>query len=325
MKKINFAPLAPLVTLALLLFANQALASNNPFSKKLTMDVGPESMWVPTENSLTRTGRASDGKYYSLSVGANFLKLYITFDAERKKPISVDGLEVRSMKLDGETLPVYKWCLGNQNKRRDALKQGLRVKKGICRINNKTGEFTVTLNAQTRAKIAAGDELSITIKPYRAEVVTMFYIGDLISKSAPTRTTGDVPPGMVTPISTQKIISKKCAAKQPGGYPSIKPVIYACADTSAKNNAYKKIKTRVKKVDAARSIASLKSSVAKAEAEKRRIAKTEQTKLKSLNNIGRKMVKNCKAKWKVGESRCYCEKYLDFAPIGVNPDPSCKK
>ena len=42
------------------------------------------------------------------------------------------------------------------------------------------------------------------------------------------------------------------------------------------------------------------------------------------DEITQKMLKMCDKYWSKGEHRCYCQKYIEHAPSGIQANSSCK-
>ena len=58
--------------------------------------------------------------------------------------------------------------------------------------------------------------------------------------------------------------------------------------------------------------------------ERRALAASAATRAELSTEIARKMIALCGKSWAEGEHRCYCEKYLEFAPADIPSDPNCK-
>ena len=43
----------------------------------------------------------------------------------------------------------------------------------------------------------------------------------------------------------------------------------------------------------------------------------------AFDEITKKMVAVCNKVWTKGKHRCYCEKYIEYAPAGIKSNPSC--
>jgi len=65
----------------------------------------------------------------------------------------------------------------------------------------------------------------------------------------------------------------------------------------------------------------LKAEIARMEATTVPVSRIKDKKLEDV--IAKKMLVICNKKWAVGEHRCYCQKYIKFAPPGIKPNPSC--
>ena len=94
---------------------------------------------------------------------------------------------------------------------------------------------------------------------------------------------------------------------------------------------------KVNEIKAQRKKAAAEAERKRKEAEAARLAKEEALKKEQeaiaasaalraelSSDIAKKMIAVCEKKWAEGEHRCYCEKYIEFAPANIKSNPDCK-
>ena len=132
------------------------------------------------------------------------------------------------------------------------------------------------------------------------------------------------------------MVKKKCKAEAPKGYKGLKAIEYNCDDAAAKSAATAKIDKQVASINEQRKKAAAEAERKRKEAEAARLAREEALKKEQealeasaavqaelSSDITNKMLAVCKKQWADGNSRCYCEKYLEFAPSHIKPNPEC--
>jgi len=319
-----------------------AKSSDDPFAKHQMLDVGIDVHWDIDKTAMLATKSASDnrGVFYHLRFNNKQLELMVSSDAKGLSPKSFSNLEIKTFKIDGKQSPLFAWCLNNQQRHNRFLQQGLSVKRNICEIKGETGRFVINLNRDTLIALQKGRQLAVVIKPFRTPIELSYDISDFEemtlalnarSKSSATAAT----PAAATPGA------KKCWAKPPEKYKTIKAIEYSCIDATAKLDAETGINKQVdQKVADERAMAAQRS----AEIEKQRkqaeeIARQEQVAQAELDaaiaasaakqaeigdDISNKMVVMCDKYWKKGEHRCYCQKYIEYAPDDIQKNSSCE-
>ncbi|MGB5278076.1 MAG: hypothetical protein WBP02_12995 [Gammaproteobacteria bacterium] len=147
-----------------------------------------------------------------------------------------------------------------------------------------------------------------------------------------------------------------CKLSPPENYPEIEPVEYICHDIEERINAQAMIDSKVTHMFIQRGKAAEAERKRKAAARKRpqAVQKNQQPELerkqaeaarladeslrqqqqalaasaavqeKLSMDITRKMIAVCKKSWAQGKHRCYCEKYIEFAPANIKSNPGCK-
>jgi hypothetical protein len=336
-----------LIALAAFCLSINAIAksSDNPFAKGTSVEIGSDAAWVVKDKTATRSGSES-GTFYHLFYDRKQLRLRMTDSAEDSKATAKrhDQLAINDVLLDGKRLPVFQWCLNNQQRHKRFLQQGLQVKKDVCSNRGEVGAFSMRLNVATLDALKKGKKLTFEMKPYRSEVNVTFDISDFSEVVA--KLNAGAEPVMAKPKAKpapKTTSAKKCKASPPAGFAEVKPVEYNCADAAAKAKA-------TASVDAGVSKERERRKQAAAEREKKRLA-AEQAKAKELaakkaaeeqlaaeqaalaasaaqqeainSEISNKMLPVCKKKWAKGEHRCYCEKYIEHAPKAIQESSTC--
>jgi len=321
--------------------------SNNPFEKGASVDIGSDANWVITDKTATRSGSDS-GTFYHLFYDRKQLRLRITNSAEDSEAVAIhhDQFAVNDVLLDGKRLPVFQWCLNNQERHKRFLQQGLKVKKDVCKNRGEVGTFSMRLNVATLDMLKKGKKLTYDLKPYRSDIEVTFDISDFSDVIAKLNTAPApvvVKPGRkAAPVVTAAPV-KKCKASPPPSFPEVQVIEYNCSDSVAKAQARTDIDTAVIKERERRKLAAAESekkrlAAEKAKAEKLTAQKAAEEKLAAeqaavaastaqqqaiSSEIAVKMIAVCQKKWDKGEHRCYCEKYIDHAPKAIQESSTC--
>ncbi len=331
-------------------------ALDNPFAWANEVNIGADIEWNVEAESISKTGQADDGLYYRLSLRGNELSLKIgeSHDVEASAK-RYRALAIEDLRVDGKRLPLFQWCLNNQQSHNRFIQQGLKVKDGICINRGGQGEFAIRLNKQTLDTIESGQRLRITLRPFRKPVHVTYDISDFKqvlaisqAKRRPQRAVAaaSVPAATAlrssSPVVVQPVV-RMCKAKVPAGYNKIKPVEYVCNDSSDRRRAEKAVAKAVKqeqrrrqRIAAEKEKQRLAALAAQKKAEEERIqaeqvrqaeeaaiAASESKHSQIMDELTRKMVAVCNKLWKRGKHRCYCEKYIEYAPPGIESDGSC--
>ena len=328
------------------------LANDNPFDKGANVNVGSENEWRIKDKAATRSGSDSDN-FYHLFYNRKQLRLRITTGAEDSESSArqYQHFAVEDVKVDGKRLPLFQWCLGHQQKHARFLQQGLRVKQNVCDNQGEKGTFILRLNAATLDTLKKGEKLSFKIKPFRSSMNVNFDISDFLDVVGRLSTKVKLVQKEQAPVSVvdleEVLVVEMCKVNPPKGFAKIKPVEYVCDDAGAKSEAEASIEAMVvkerkhqaklaaereskrkaeekEKADKlAKELAEKKAAEEKLAAEKAALAATAASKEMMNTDIMNKMLAVCMKKWESGEHRCYCEKFIEHAPTGIESDPSC--
>lgn len=344
-----------LIVLAAFCLVTNAFAKNadNPFAKVASVDIGSDASWVIKDNTATRSGSDS-GTYYHLVYDKKQIHLRITSSAEDSEASAkkYDQFAVNDVLIDGKRLPVFQWCLGNQQRHNRFLQQGLTVEKDVCKNQGEVGAFSMKINVATLDMLKSGSKLTFELKPFRSKVNVIFDVSDfpyVIAElnSPPVLSQAvEVIENPVPVVETAAVITpKKCKASPPTGFAEIKTIEYNCANAEAKEKAVSDVNAEVsnererrKKVAAEREKEKLAEKKVTKEvpkkATKKKLSAEEAALAAALaasaakqqaidNEITNKMLGVCQKKWEKGEHRCYCEKYIDHAPKEIQESSTC--
>ena len=346
--------LASLFVLSFLSFNVLAKNSDNPFAKKDVLNISKDTVWEIDKKAVQATKSTGDGKgaFYHLQFDNKQLKLTVTSDADGVSPKKFSQLEIKDIKIDGKQSPLFKWCLNNQERHKRFLQQGLKVKNGICTISGSSGTFVMRLNKDTLTSLQTGSSLSIMLKPFRTQLELNYDISDfkdmymaLNAKPAPVvaKPVPVVAAPAIAKTATAKP-SKKCWAGAPPQYSNIKSIEYNCDDAAGKKDAevqvtmlVNKEKEKEKKLAAEREkqrklaeekkqkeLAAQLKQEELLQAEAAAIAASQAKQAELGGEITAKMVAVCEKYWDKGEHRCYCQKYIEYAPSSIQASSTCE-
>jgi len=319
--------------------------SDDPFAKYQMLDVGTDVHWDIDKTAVLATKSVSDdrGAYYHLSFNNKQLELIVSSDAKGLSPKKFSNLEIKTFKIDGKQAPLFAWCLNNQQRHNRFLQQGLSVKKNICEIKGETGRFVINLNRDTLMALQKGQQLIVVIKPFRTPVELSYDISDFEEMTLALNARSNPAVGMSAQAAATPG-AKKCWAKPPEKYKTIKAIEYSCIDATAKLDAETGINKQVDqkiandKALAAQRSAEIEKQRKQAEeiARQEQAAKLNQAELDAAvaasaakqaeigDDISNKMVAMCDKYWKKGEHRCYCQKYIEYAPDDIQKNSTCE-
>jgi hypothetical protein len=332
---------------------NVSARDNNPFAKTESLNIGKDVIWKIDKEAVQASKTINDGKgtYYHLRFDNKQLELLISSDAKGLKPKKFNQLEVKNVIIDGQQNPLFRWCLNNQQRHNRFLQQGLKVSKNICTVNGEAGSFVMHLNKSTLLSLQQGAQLLILLKPFRTPLELHYDIRDfktmyitLNAKPEPVAVV-ETPAQVVVekPESAIRTAKKKCWARPPEKYKNIKSVEYGCDNAKDKKDAEVSVrkqvdqnKARQQKLEAEREkqqklaernkqkeLAEKRKQEELLQAEAAAIAASEAKQAAIGDEIAVKMVKFCEKFWSKGEHRCYCQKYIDYAPSDIQANSTC--
>ena len=351
------------ICLAILITSGQVIADNNPFNRAIQVTAGVDVDWQFGEQTATKSVKGSDGTWYHLFYDGLRLRLRLTGSAEDSQygARQFEDFSVYDVRIDGKRLDVFQWCLNNQNKHSRFLEQGLTVRKEVCQNLGGQGVFVMRLTKDTIAALENGNGIEYELKPYRTTVKVKFSIADFASVNsefkrqqeeklaairaqeqraieeakAKAKAAAAVPvaPVVVAPKPQPK---PKCKLSPPEGFPEVEPIAYDCDNVAARINAQAGIDLKVEEVEQRRKRAAAEAERKRKAEEAARLAREEalrkeqevldasaavQAELSS--DITKKMLAVCEKNWAEGNHRCYCEKYIEYAPAAIKANSEC--
>lgn len=331
-----------------------AAVDANPFAKGKQYDFGTDIAWNTSSESMTKTVFAED-TFYHLFFDGRQLRLRITTGTvdDDSSAKSFDTLAINDVIIDGQRNSVFQWCLNNQDRHSRFLQQGLLVKKDICRNDGAHGAYYMQLNQETVDALLNGSKLTFVLKPYRTTVELNFDISDFqaavhqmqqaraaeLAASKPAAEPVQAATIMPKAPAVHAVIPKpKCKLKPPADFAEVKTIEYNCDDDAEKAHAKATLSAQIDKALARREKLAVERERKRKAAEQARLAREEEARREQealaasaalqaelSSDIAKKMIAVCKKKWAEGEHRCYCEKYIEYAPAGITSDPSCAK
>ena len=339
------------ISLAILITSSQVIAkSPNPFDKTIMVTAGHDVTWQFGEQTATKSVKGADGTWYHLFYDGLRLRLRLTGSRQDSQYAArqFEEFAVYDVKIDGKRMDVFQWCLNNQEKHNRFLQQGLTVKKEVCQNLGAQGSYVMRLTKETINALGEGNTIEYELKPFRTKVLVKFSIDDLDkvnkefkkqyeAKLAASRP--KVEPTPIAPVATAAAPKpkSKCKIGPPKGFSEVKTISYDCDDEAAKASARSSVDSEVNKIREQRNKADAEAERKRKQAEAARLAKEEAlrkeqealaasaaTQVELSTDIATKMIAVCEKNWAEGEHRCYCEKYIKYAPANIKADSSCK-
>jgi len=323
--------------------SSASVAGNNPFKKSKAYTFGSSVPWYENNDMAIKSGSVRDGSnmnYYHLNIGKRRLLLRLgkndpSGELENTRPL--ENLAINDVKVDGRRLPLFDWCLQNQQNVSKKLKQNAVVANDVCVNAGGGGDFIINLDARSHNLLKASKKIEFSVEPFGRVVKLNFNMAGYapimakINKPVPppvVKKTKPKPKPVVVkakpkPKPVVKVKPKPkskpvkvCYAKPPEAFKSVvKAVRFTCANKASKSRAENKIAERVisekKKRNAERLAAENEKLVRELSAKdnKRETAWEEQQ--------AKLWIKRCERHWAKNTSPCYCEKFLAKAPPGV--------
>jgi len=274
-----------------------------------------------------------------------------------------EDFAVNDVKIDGKRLDVFQWCLNNQTKHNRFLQQGLTVKKEICQNLGEQGAFVMRLTKETIMALDEGSSLEYELKPFRTTVKVKFSIDDFDSVNREFKRQQDEKLAAIRAqeeqaIAEAKALAKaaaivaapalvvvaqeprpkaKCKISPPDGFSEVKDIAYDCDNVAARINAQASIDLKVEEIQLQHKKSAAEAGRKRKEAEAARLAQQEVLRKEQQalaasaavqaelsTDIAIKMIAVCEKMWAQGEHRCYCEKYIEYAPASIKSNSSCK-
>lgn len=326
-KKIILACVGGIVLLVL----NAGNAGANPFKKSKNYTFGSNIAWYKLNDAALKTGSVkvgSDTHYYHLNINNDRLLLRLGKNDPSGKIENtriLGDLSILAINVDGRRLPLFDWCLVNQQSPSSKLKQNAIVANGVCINAGGGGDFVMRLDGETRNILGKASVLEFIVEPYgRSVKLTYSLLGyaaimEDINKPVPVVVKPVPKPVVVVapkpkPKAKPKVEPVKiCYAKPPAEFKSqVSTLKYPCSDKAKKASAESKVSAQVKQAE------KKKVAIANEEREMRQRAREDN---KREAEWGSKQsvlwISRCKKHWAKNRSPCFCEKYFEQAPAGT--------
>lgn len=326
-------------------FAQTSYASNNPFKKDKAYHFGNDVAWYKKADTAVKSGQQrsrNDVLFFHLTIGEKQLRLRLSKNdaaGDLLNSRNLQSLTVKDIQLDGRRLPVFQWCLDNQERPSRYLKQYAVVPSDTC--INADGDVIIQLDKSTHNLLKQARQLKFVLEPFSREEVVSFDMQGYEAIMAQIKPPVAVKRIIKTPVAKKpvKVVKprvkkvaavvapvkkpKICHAKAPAEFKrQVKALSYPCDNKAKKAKAIEMVAAKV---------ALEKEKIAKLEAEKKmrldakRIVDEEDNRRAEEWAIKQKArwVARCQKHWAKGKSPCFCRKYISEAPAGVTD--TCKK
>lgn len=316
-----------------LALSSVAQAGVNPFKKSKNYDFGTDVPWYESNGSATKSGSVRDGadtNYYHLNVNKYRMLLRLAKNdpsGELEGTRLLDVLAITDVLVDGRQLPVFGWCLRNQQVLGKKLKQNAVVANDTCVNAGGGGDFVINLDDKTKAQLRNAKMIEFIVEPYGRPVKLGFSMSGYaslmakINKPVVKKKKAVVVKAKPKPKPKPKAVVKPkpikmCKANPPSEFKSkVKSVSYPCANAEKKSAAEKRVSIGVAS-EKKKAAAKLKAAQQKAQKKKAPVAETKEES-EWDDQQAALWVSRCQRHWKKGVSPCYCTKYISQAPKGV--------
>ena len=325
------------VCISLILASFSVQAEVNPFKKAKVYSFDRDVSWYFKEGAAVLSASRRDGGdtlYYHLHVNKERIRLRLSKNdpsGELENTRGLQGMTVNDVIVDGRTLPLFEWCLQNQERPGKKIKSNAIVINDTC-INPGNGDFVINLDHSSKNVMKFGRKIEFVVEPYSRPIKLSFSLSnyaEIIARvdkpePAPVVRAAPAPKAVAKPSAPKpkpkprpKAVAKTCKASPPAEYASVvKSVDYPCSDSKKKANAENAVNAKV--------AAEQQKRQAAAAARKQQEAEKKQE-LEAKNKVEEEWekrqaamwIKRCQKHWAKGGSPCYCEKYIDQAPAGV--------
>ncbi len=332
--------------LCFLLVMSSTSYAANPFKKSKNYSFGSDVVWYENNDAAIKSGAVRNGSntnYYHLIINKYQLLLRLGKNdpsGELENTRLLDSLSIIEVKADDQRLPLFNWCLQNQQNPGRKLKQNAIVANDVCINAGGGGDFVIFLDDETQNILKQAKQLEFTVEPYARPVKIVFSLSGYapimaqinkpitppivkkpVAKPVPVVVVKSKPKPKPK-VKTQPKPVKMCSVKAPADFKSaVSAVSYPC-------------KNKVKKTKAeAKVAAAVKQEKKKMAAELQAVKDKELIKQKTLEDKKRDIdwdnkqtalwVSRCQRHWAKNTSPCYCQKYIERAPAGTKD--TCRK
>ena len=325
------------VFIILLMLSSVGNAGINPFKKSKNYTFSSNVSWYEHNNAAIKSGSARDGgdtNYYHLNIDKHRLLLRLgkndpSGELENTRPL--DSMAISDVSVDGRQLPLFAWCLENQQNPAKKLKQDAVVANDVCINAGGGGDFIINLDDETRGLLKQASKLEMTIEPYGRPVKLIYTMAGYAPIMAKINKPVVIPvvkkPVVKAPPKPLVVVKPKpkpkpkavkmCYARPPIDFKSAVPAMaYPCKDELKKTSAETKISVRVE-YETKKMAAELKAARDEKLVRQKSVADNKRE-VEWDSKQNELWISRCERHWAKNRSPCYCEKYLERAPAGVN-------
>jgi len=316
-----------------LVLSSVTQAGVNPFKKSKNYDFGSNVPWYENSGAAIKSGSVRDGadtNYYHLNIDKYRMLLRLGKNDPSGELVGtrmLDVLAITDVLVDGRQLPVFGWCLRNQQHISKKLKQNAVVANDACVNAGGGGDFVINLDEKTKALLRKSKKIEFIIEPYGRPVKLSYSMGGFapimakinrpVAKPKKAVVAAPKPKPKPKPKAKPKPKPiKMCKASPPADYKSkVNSVAYPCANAEKKTAAERQV---ARGVNAEKNKAAAKLKAAQKQAANTKDPVIEDKKEAEWDSKQAALwISRCQRHWKKGVSPCYCTKYIERAPKGV--------
>jgi len=233
-----------------------SIQAANPFQKTIDFEFPDSVSWsLIRKDTAVKTGEVKDGSnrlFFHLSINNKQLKLRFSKNDPTGQVINSRGLNslvIEDVLVNGNRLPLFHWCINNQNAESDKFKQGTPVSRNAC--INEDGDFIINLDNKSQQLLKNAQTLEFVTEPFRRTEKLKFGMAGYVAIMKKLEKPAPVVPVKVAPkpVIKQKAVVKKeikmCSVSPPAEYKTLKSVDYPCLDAAKKTAAEIKMNQQV--------------------------------------------------------------------------------
>ena len=328
----------------LLSISNVSFAGVNPFKKSKNYTFGSDVAWYKNSDVAVKSGSIRDGSdtnFYHLIVDKQQVLLRLGKNDPSGELVNtrrLDNLAITEVRADGRRLPLFSWCLVNQQNPGKKLTQNAVVANDVCINAGGGGDFIINLDDEARNILKGASELEFVVEPYGRPVRLTFSMSGFsgimaeINKPVPVAKKPEIKPVVKAvpvveskpkPVVKIKVKPKPkpvkiCQAKAPDNFKSKVPAVaYPCENADKKSRAEAKVTAGVES-EKKKIAAKMEQLKAEKQANEKVLEKTNKEESEWDEKQAEMWIKRCEKHWAKNRSPCYCEKYIRLAPPGIS-------
>ena len=293
-------------------------AGKDPFKKDKIHEFMDDFNWYKKNSTVIKAGgikESGDTFYYHLTVNSQQMRLHLGKNdpsGELKNTRQLDYMSVIDVAVDGNTLSRFKWCLVNQDGGSSSIKKGARVSGNTC--VNTGDDFIINLDDKTLRQLASAKTISFEIEPFGSTVHLIYGMQGFATLMK--QVTTPVVAKKAQAVKPVAVKQRTCYEHPPAEFKSsVKSIAYPCDNAGKKAAASKSIDQMVAKKRQQQQAALARQR--ELENAPKHSELTSQEELEFEKKQAERWITRCQTHWAKGVSPCYCQKYVKFAPAGV--------